>query len=264
MNTPTPRRGAVRIAVLADAATVAEAAATFISEAARAAVAARGRCVLAVSGGRAPWVMLRALATRDVPWPSMELVQVDERVAPGRRSGPQSHALAREPARATRRCRADQVHAMPVDAAGSRRRRAANTRKRCARDRGHAADTRSRAPRTRCPTATPRRCVPGDPVLAVTAADVALAGPYQGRMRMTLTYPMLERARELLWVVTGADKAAMLAAARRRRHRRFRPDGLRHGNMRVLADHAAAGPLALHLRESPPATTRGARRPPDR
>jgi len=67
MSNPTPRRGVVRIDVLADADRVAEAAATFISEAARAAVAARGRCVLAVSGGRTPWVMLRALSAKYFP-----------------------------------------------------------------------------------------------------------------------------------------------------------------------------------------------------
>ena len=52
--------------------------------------------------------------------------------------------------------------------------------------------------------------VPGDPVLDVTDRDVALSGPYQNRMRMTLTYPILNRARRVLWLVTGEDKAAML------------------------------------------------------
>ena len=53
--------------------------------------------------------------------------------------------------------------------------------------------------------------VPGDPVLDVTDRDVAISGPYQGRPRMTLTYPILNRARRVLWLVTGSDKAAMLA-----------------------------------------------------
>jgi 6-phosphogluconolactonase len=52
--------------------------------------------------------------------------------------------------------------------------------------------------------------VPGDPSLDVTDADVALAGPYQGRRRMTLTFPVINRARRVLWVVTGADKTVML------------------------------------------------------
>jgi 6-phosphogluconolactonase len=52
--------------------------------------------------------------------------------------------------------------------------------------------------------------VPGDPVLEVDNSDVALSGPYQGRRRMTLTYPILNRARRVLWVVTGKDKADMV------------------------------------------------------
>ena len=52
--------------------------------------------------------------------------------------------------------------------------------------------------------------VPGDPVLDVTDRDVATTGLYQGRRRMTLTYPVLDRARRVLWLVTGEDKSAML------------------------------------------------------
>jgi 6-phosphogluconolactonase len=52
--------------------------------------------------------------------------------------------------------------------------------------------------------------VPGDPVLDVTSADVALTGIYQGRRRMTLTYPLLNRSRRILWLVTGHDKVDTL------------------------------------------------------
>jgi len=56
--------------------------------------------------------------------------------------------------------------------------------------------------------------VPGDPVLDVTDADVALTGVYQGRRRMTLTYPAINRSRRILWLVTGNDKVEMLTRLR--------------------------------------------------
>ncbi len=52
--------------------------------------------------------------------------------------------------------------------------------------------------------------IPGDPVLDVTDKDVALTGIYQGRRRMTLTYPVINRARKILWLITGSEKREML------------------------------------------------------
>jgi 6-phosphogluconolactonase len=82
--------------------------------------------------------------------------------------------------------------------------------------------------------------VPGDPVLDVADRDVAITGEYRGLRRMTLTYPVLNRARRLLWVVTGEDKADAL--------RRLSagdpsiPAGrVETANALVLADAAAAG-----------------------
>jgi 6-phosphogluconolactonase/glucosamine-6-phosphate isomerase/deaminase len=84
--------------------------------------------------------------------------------------------------------------------------------------------------------------VPGDPVLDVTDADVALTGVYQGRRRMTLTYPMINRSRRILWLVTGNDKVGMLM--RLRDGDRSIPAGrMGQDNALVIADFAAAGQL---------------------
>jgi len=82
--------------------------------------------------------------------------------------------------------------------------------------------------------------VPGDPVLEVSSLDVALAGPYQGRRRMTLTFPVLDRARCVLWIVTGAEKASVLR--RLQAGDRSIPAGrVRADRALILADAAAAG-----------------------
>ena len=82
--------------------------------------------------------------------------------------------------------------------------------------------------------------VPGDPVLNVADADVSLTGIYQGRRRMTLTYPILNRSRQVLWLVTGHDKAEMIG--RLSAGDASIPAGRVHtDHALVLADSAAAG-----------------------
>lgn len=83
--------------------------------------------------------------------------------------------------------------------------------------------------------------VPGDSVLEVTDRAVAVTAPYQGRRRMTLTFAGIARAREVLWLVTGADKAGALA--RLLQGDRSIPAGrvAVHDTL-VLADRAAAEP----------------------
>jgi 6-phosphogluconolactonase/glucosamine-6-phosphate isomerase/deaminase len=82
--------------------------------------------------------------------------------------------------------------------------------------------------------------VPGDPVLQVNDAQVAATGVYQGRRRLTLTYPVLNRARRVLWLVTGAEKVEMLA--RLRAADPSIPAGrVNQERALILADRAAAG-----------------------
>lgn len=201
----------MKIEIFPDADAVAQAAAKFIAAEARVAVAARGQFTLAVSGGRTPWQMLKALANEEVPWSGIHIFQVDERVAPAGdadrnlthlRESLLSHAPLRE----------EQIHAMPVNETDLEAAAAAYTQtlKQIAGTPpvldlvhlGLGADGHTAS------------LVPGDSVLEVTDRDVATTGIYQKRRRMTLTYPLLKRAQKILWVVTGAEKAGMLVRLR--------------------------------------------------
>src|SRR5882724_7001287 len=104
----------MRIEVHSDADAAATAGAKFIAAQAREAVAARGRFVMAVSGGRTPWQMLRALANETVPWKDVHVVQVDERVAP---AGDPDRNLThlRESLLEHAPLPPEQIHAMPVE-----------------------------------------------------------------------------------------------------------------------------------------------------
>ena len=184
--------------VFADGAAVAARAAAYVAAQAREAVAAHGRFTFAVSGGHTPWAMFAELTKQDMPWADVELFQVDERVAPegdpDRNLTHLRESIGDAPAR---------VHPMPVN------------------------DPDLDVAAASYATVLPQRfdlvhlglgadghtasLVPGDPVLDVSDALVAVTQPYQGQRRMTLTYPALTRADQVLWLVTGADKRDPLA-----------------------------------------------------
>lgn len=183
---------------LPDPDAVARAGAAFVAERARAAVAANGSFHFAVSGGHTPWAMFAELASQAVPWDSVVIYQVDERVAPpedpDRNLVHLAKALGPAPA---------QVRAMPVNDSDLTAAAAA-----------YAAALPGRFDLIHLglgPDGHTASLVPGDPVLSVTDRLVALTQPYQGRVRMTLTYPALARARQILWLVTGSDKKEPLA-----------------------------------------------------
>jgi 6-phosphogluconolactonase len=198
----------MRVEALADADTVARAAVDFTAEEARAAVAARGRFIMAVSGGRTPWTMLRALADQDLPWPDVHIVQVDERVAP---AGHPDRNLTHLQESLLAHCplRPEQVHAMPVE--GADLESASGQYAATLRQIAGTPAVLDLAHLGLGPDGHTASLVPGDPVLDVTDADVALTGLYQGRRRMTLTYPILNRSRRIVWLVTGREKGEMLA-----------------------------------------------------
>ena len=229
----------MRMEVLDTAESVAQRAAVVIAEEARKAVATRGRYVFAVSGGHTPWVMLRALATADVPWPAIHIVQVDERVAPAGHADRNLTHL-RESLLDHAPLPAGQLHAMPVESADleSAARQYAAT----LRDVAGSPPVLDLVHLGLGPDGHTASLVPGDPVLNVNTADVAMTGSYQSRRRMTLTYPMINRSRMVLWVVTGSEKVQML-------NRLLNADeSIPAGRIRdeqalLLADEAGAGQM---------------------
>ncbi len=225
----------MQVETLADDSAVAQRAAAFIAERARAAVRERGQFTLAVSGGRTPWAMLRALAMLELPWAQLQLFQVDERVAPDgdavrNLTNIRASLLDHAPLPAAN------LHAMPVTAddlqaaalvyAATLQRVVGTPAALDLVHLGLGADGHTAS------------LVPGDAALQVTDADVCLSGPYQGHRRMTLTYPLLNRARCVLWLATGAEKREMVA--RLRAGDAGIPAGrVQSGNAWLLGDSAA-------------------------
>jgi 6-phosphogluconolactonase len=197
----------MQIQVLADADVVAIEAAKVIAAEARAAVAARGQFVMAVSGGRTPWQMLRALAAEDVPWKNVHVVQVDERVAP---AGDPDRNLThlRESLLENAPLPPEQIYAMPVEQADLAA--AASTYERTLERIAGIPPVLDLAHLGLGPDGHTASLVPNDSALNVADRAVAVTGVYMNRQRMTLTYPLLNRSRRVLWLVTGAEKAAML------------------------------------------------------
>jgi 6-phosphogluconolactonase len=184
--------------VVVDADVLARRGATLVGLWARKAVKAHGQFTFAVSGGHTPWAMFKELVFEDMPWEQTVIYQVDERVAPDgdpdRNLTHLRESLGTAPAR---------VEAMPVndpDLAGA------------------AAAYAKTLPESfdlvhlgLGPDGHTASLVPGDPVLDVADALVGVTQPYQGHQRMTLTYPALARAKQLLWLVSGEDKKDPLA-----------------------------------------------------
>ena len=227
----------MKIEIFPDADAVAQKAAEIIAADARSAVAARGRFVMAVSGGHTPWQMLRALANEKVPWENVHVMQVDERVAPAGNADRNLKHLC-ESLIEHSPLRPGQIHAMPVESPDldSAAKRYAMT----LREIAGSPPVLDLAHLGLGPDGHTASLVPGDPVLKVTDVDVALTGVYQGRRRMTLTYPMLNRSRRVLWLVTGNDKVDALA--RLREGDTSIPGGrIQREQAVVLADQAAAG-----------------------
>jgi 6-phosphogluconolactonase len=227
----------MRTEFLADPGAVAIRAAELVARLAREAVTERGRCALAFSGGTTPLRAFRALSGEDVPWDRVHLLQVDERVAPS--GDPERNYYQLKEALIERiAIPSANIHFMPVEEEdleeGARRygsilRRIAGTppvldlvQLGLGED-GHTASL-----------------FPEDPALRIVDEDVAVTGLHKGRRRMTLTFAAIDRARCILWLVTGSGKSAALE--RLRAGDRSIPAGrVRSDRAVLLADAATRG-----------------------
>src|SRR6266576_375049 len=188
-----------KLEVLEDADAVHRRGAALIAEAARAAVAERDRCALAVSGGTDPWPMFSQLEDYDLDWTKTEIFQVDERLAP---AGSDERTLTHL------------IESLSIGAQGSiRPMPVTDDDLEAAADRYAASlpEALDLAHLGIGPDGHTASLVPGDPVLEVTDRRVAITtNEYQCHRRMTLTYRALAEARQIVWLVTGEEKKAPL------------------------------------------------------
>jgi 6-phosphogluconolactonase len=201
-----------------------------LADAAKLAVAERGWAELAVSGGSDPWPMFSQLEDHFGDWDKADVFQVDERVAPaGSDERNLTHLIESLSIGAQGSIKPMPVTDDDLDAAAARY-----------------AEQLPGGPLDIVhlgigPDGHTASLVPGDPVLEVTDRRVAVtSGEYQGVRRMTLTYPEINGARELLWVVTGEEKVdalkKLIAQDPSTPSGAVRPEG---GSL-ILADRAAA------------------------
>jgi 6-phosphogluconolactonase len=200
----------IPVEIAPDSDTLAARAADHVAAQAEEAVRERGRFTVAFSGGSTPARMFDALAERKLPWDAVHVFQVDERVAPDGHPDRNYTDLA---ARLLDRVPVppENIHPMPVtaeDLEEAARAYAADLAEVTGDgvldlvhlglgDDGHTASW-----------------PPGDPVVDAVGPDdpdVAVVGPFNGRLRMTLTPKAVNRARAILWLVDGAAKAPVLA-----------------------------------------------------
>ena len=180
--------------VVESAEAAARRAAELIADVAADRIEAAGRFSLAASGGKEPWEMYRILGEIELDWQRIDVFQVDERVAPdGDPDRNLTHLLESLPEAARERVRPMPVGDEDLDAAAARYAELLPDRL----DLVHLGIG---------PDGHTASLVPGDPDLEVTDRRVAVSGEYQGHRRLTLTFPELERAGQLLWLITGEAK----------------------------------------------------------
>ena len=227
----------VRTEVLPDAGAVAIRAAQRIAQVAMEAVKERGRCALAFSGGATPWRAFRALAGEDVPWSLVHLFQVDERVAPP--GDPERNYTHLKEALIDRiGIPSANIHPMPMEEEDLDE--AARRYEAILRDVAGTPPVLDLVQLGLGEDGHTASLFAGDPAMRTADREVALTGLYKGRRRMTLTFSAINRARCILWLVTGSGKTVPFGQLRA--GNRSIPAGrvLRRRAV-LLADTAAAG-----------------------
>jgi 6-phosphogluconolactonase len=198
----------LRLSVAESPAAAAQLAADALAAACREAVAVRGRAFIAVSGGTTPRAMLAEFARHDLPWTSIVVAQVDERCVP--RDDPRRNLATLEQALVrTGPLPAANLVPVPVTT-GATAAEIAQQYQRALRELAPGPLTFDVVQLGLGEDGHTASLVPGDPVLDVADADVGATRTYQGTERVTLTRPALDRARQRLWMVTGAAKAQAL------------------------------------------------------
>jgi 6-phosphogluconolactonase len=197
---------AVEVRRYGDLRELSHAAAELILDDCRRALASRDAgYTLGVSGGRTPALMLEALAELPMPWRRVHLVQVDERVAPSG-SADRNFTQLTDRLLACVEIPQENVHAMPVeheDLAAACRQYEDELHRITAGapldilqlglgDDGHTASL-----------------APGDPILGITGHTIWHVEEFNGLPRMSMTYPLINRAARILWLVAGQPKADM-------------------------------------------------------
>ncbi|MGH8980151.1 MAG: 6-phosphogluconolactonase [Acidimicrobiales bacterium] len=185
--------------VFDDLDSLSETAASYVARVVCEAVESDGECHVAVSGGRSPWGTFSRLAQLDMPWDRTVVWQVDERVAPA--EDPDRNLVHLREALGDE---AAEIRPMPVEDTDVEM---------AARRYGAALPARFHLVHLGLgPDGHTASLVPDDEVLEVDDRPVAMTSTaYEGRRRMTLTYPALARAEQLLWIVSGQDKRTPLA-----------------------------------------------------
>lgn len=197
----------MELKILQSADEVARQAALFIADLIKENIAKKGFFTLAISGGRTPWEMIKILAQENLPWEKVYLFQVDERITP---EGNPDRNLTQlfNTIQGTRLMTRLNIFPMRVIAE--------NLEEACEEYASHIQEVTRNGKLDLIHLGLgsdghTASLIPGDAVCEVADRDVALTtSPYQGRQRMTLTYPLINRAEKILWLLTGEEKTEML------------------------------------------------------